>query len=215
MAKRLLNYGMAAGLVITGLVAPQSATAASVTYSVLNTPIGYFGGVDPDGTVDVSGFNISALASPSAPGVAEANDLLKILIEAEGGYYIDTLEYTEDVSLTVPSGVAIANGSLLVEYHDTSTTSSLGSVVAPSGSKTGFLGTTPIDLPFGTTQVVATINNSLFAFSTESGGESTLASKSNAFFETTVAPIPLPPAVWLLGTALLGLLAVRRNGLKA
>lgn len=154
-----------------------------------------------------------ALLAPAA-----AFDTVSMEIVAPTGYVITGIQFVEEVTYAVDNGFVYGFGSL--EANDL--TSDLGATVTivNSGSATGdgTFDSGLIDLG-GVSSVDVSVTNSLTAAilgEAGTGGPDTAFAeiiKTAAYFEVTLeaAPVPLPPAAWLMGSALLGLLTVRRN----
>ncbi|MEM7468567.1 MAG: VPLPA-CTERM sorting domain-containing protein [Pseudomonadota bacterium] len=203
------------------LLATSSAHAAVATLDNINSSDGGATLFDPGTTsiaatgdplvnmvtIGLMDFEASTddVASPST-----ALDTIFMTVNAPDGYLITGINYFESGSYTVTGGVVGADGSIVVGGVSTD----LGSptVVADAvGTAMGtFMYPVSVDIdPTDSVDISAT--NSLFAVVFGSPGASASIVKDVAYFEVELTAIPLPPAVWMLGSALVGLVAVRRK----
>ena len=132
-------------------------------------------------------------------------DSFTVTITAAPGRFISTLSYKEIYNYSAPNGVAAITMSLVANGVP-----SLPAAAAFSGSNgTDVMIAIPtIVFGPGVEVVTLSISNSLFAF-----GIGNTASIGKDMALLSVTTVPLPPAIGLLGAALIGLATVssRRN----
>lgn len=198
-------------LVALAVAGSFNAQAATVTFSDLASGNGSPLLFDADASVAVGNDlavglnNFAAVAAPGAP--VALVDSLTVTITAPTGFYISTLDYKELYDYSAPNGVAAITMSLVANGNP-----SLPAAAAFSGS-TGtdvMIAIPTIVFGPGVEVVTLSISNSLFAFGIGATAE---IGKTLAELSVGVTPIPLPPAIGLLGAALIGLATVssRRN----
>lgn len=200
-----------AGAVLLG--AGSVAQAATVTFTNINDPTP---GANFDSATSLAAgntLNIGLLNfAASAPGlfgsVAVATDTINFLITAPTGFKVTKVTYNESGTFTnganattVDTGSWSVNGVggvLGTEVHTagatgTSGTWSLGTFTNPNSST-----------------ALVTITNTLVAIA---GPTNANIAKTLASVSVDLAPVPLPPAAWMLGSALVALVTVgRRKG---
>lgn len=147
---------------------------------------------------NIGGSNITAL------------DTLSLSITAEAGYVITKVTYVESGTRELgASGIAVYTGSATANGQS----NALGFNLF-QGASDGTWNTDALfeyDAADGVQSVDFVVTNSLIAF-----GEALITKgAASIVVETELAPVPLPPAVWLLGSAILGLVSVRRNSNNA
>ena len=177
-----------------------------------------------DGTntlgLDVSEFGIIADAGSALP-VGSMVDTLTFTIVAPEGYAITGISYTEGVTAEI-SGVGFGIGSGTFQFEDEFGTvggglgtqifdaSVIPGTVLSLGSPT--ITENSVGDPLFVQTIEVTIFNSLSAFA--STGTVSL-DKVMPEVTVTLTAVPLPPAVWLFGSALLGLVTVARRKKRA
>lgn len=177
-----------------------AATAASVA-----------GGLETDANGVVS-FNIaqSFSASSTAGSSDLAFDQMGFKITAPDGYYISRILYNEDISGQAGALSAIAATGAVTFGGQTVVLGSFNGFgpVGPASLsfKTGGgTGAELIDVNGAPTELLVAISNTLVTL-----GDASL-SKDNVFFSVEVKPVPVPPALILLGSAIAGLAMVSRK----
>jgi hypothetical protein len=188
------------------LIAP--AAGASVTFTDFDDANGLplffdISSTAPDGgdpntlIIGLDGF----AAAGGDPLTTSAIDTLVFNIFADPGFVITKVTYSESGGGEALTGISLATGTMVVGGE----AKGLGFHAFPAVSGGLWALSTSFDLAPGTTSTQVVITNSLFAF-----GTSEIA-KMSASVTVEVAPIPIPGAVWLFGSALIGLVAVRRR----
>lgn len=205
------NKGLTRWLAIVSLVAAGSfnAQAATVTFSDMASGNGSPLLFDAAGSValgDDLEIGLDGFSAVSAPGAPVALvDSFTVTITAAPGRFISTLSYKEIYNYSAPNGVAAITMSLVANGVP-----SLPAAAAFSGSNgTDVMIAIPtIVFGPGVEVVTLSISNSLFAFGI---GDTASIGKDMALLSVTT--VPLPPAIGLLGAALIGLATVssRRN----
>jgi len=156
-------------------------------------------------TIVVNNFKADGASSATY----SALDTLAFNITAPDGYVITKIKYIEGGEGAANGGVALATGSINVAGTPYNFLTQLfqandsGAWTIQAHSLAG------IDVP-SLAVVPVSIVNSLFAV----GGTTATIQKINATLDVTVAAIPLPPAVWLLGSALFGVGVLGRRNTK-
>ena len=190
----------------------SNASAATVSFANFDDNDGPLEGYDADATAAGAGssntlnFVVSDFtASSSAGGGDIAFDQLSFDVIAPAGYVITGFSVYEVLLSDTEAAGSVTGASLSLDINGTSF--SLG-----SGVYTGGIGTvTKVVSDTGTIDIASaaaldvSIDNNLFA---ANGGTISKAESSITF---QVAPVPLPPAVWLFGSALIGLATVART----
>ena len=207
------------------LAGSTAASAAFVTFSNINdSDPGGFGAALIAGNslqIDVSGFNATAVGTDDDIDLNPIFDTLSFKVTAPTGMFIESFNYHEHlkaINVIGPGGIAKikATGSLVLNGDSFS----LGTF---SLSGATFLGGTPfvlgnensILLPGSVTELTVSITNSILAVALGDGTTANVAKGQfgDEVFSVNLAPIPLPPAAWMLGSALVGLVAVGRRKL--
>lgn len=183
-----------------------AAQAATVTFSNISATDGNdSAGFSVAGTsaagndlmIDVTPFSIS--------GFQVMIDTFEVTVTAPTGYWITGLAFKESGEYNATDGAIAASVQMLANGTGPMPGSQFFS--ASSGGW-GPLGQA-IDLTGQQlTSVQVSIMNSLFAANAS-------VNKTSAILTATVAPIPLPAAVWMLGTSLASLLVVTGRNRRA
>lgn len=211
-----------AGLI---LALPAAAIhAATVTFTNINDtdPTGGFvvGATTVVGdsyVIDVSGFDAVA---DNANNYDNIIDTIAFDILAPTGYYISSVSYSESAQATITSGdtgsfgVAIVAGTAVIDGsgHD------LGFHAWTSDTQGDSLSTGVISVPGQKSTVAISITNQLTAVATGGAmveirkGFDALGNAVPSVVSVQLSQVPLPSAIWLFGSALLGLAAVGRRG---
>lgn len=137
-------------------------------------------------------------------GTIFAFDTLSVTITADPGYVITKITYMESGNRTVNAGgTAIYTGSATAN----GLANPLGQNIFPAGSNGFWSAGAEFDYQIADaiSSVFFDVTNVLIAT-----GDAVI-SKGAASITVETAPVPLPPALWMLGSALVGLFAVRRK----
>lgn len=190
------------------------ASAATVTYSSIldanSSPL-YFdvGTTVPDGgDGNILHIGLSAFTADSGTVFTlSATDTLFFNVAAPLGYKITKLTYTETGSgLVTGVGAAVATGSVVANGDP----NGLGLHIFLSGDDGSWSLSTFYDYSASVvTSVDMSIFNSLFAIAAP--GDLASVTKGSATMVAELTAIPLPTSVWLLGSALVGGVAVARR----
>ena len=133
-----------------------------------------------------------------------AFDTLTLTIETEPGYVITKITYDEGGTRTLGAGgIALYTGSASANGQS----NALGFNLF-QGASNGSWDTDALfeyDISDGVNFVDFSVTNSLTAV-----GDALIA-KTGASITVETAFVPVPPAIWMMGSALLGLVAVRRK----
>ncbi len=153
-------------------------------------------------TIGLSNFS----ANGNAGGVyISAFDTISFRVVADPGSYLTGLAYLESGVRTIGAGggITLSTGSVVAN----GTASDLGLVLgtSPTPIVNWSLGTAFDFTGLNLTEIIVSITNSMLAFG-DAGIAKTAASVS---FELT--PVPLPPAVGLLGAAVVALATINRR----
>ena len=218
-------------LVLPGvfLLAAGSVQAATVTFTNINDsnsdpgvgfiiPADTFVGNTYD--IDVSGFDAVA---PSG-GASSIFDTIAFKIVAPTGYYISSVSYSEAVQAIIQTpaagdvGIASTSGSAVIDGTSYDLVGS-APLLWTSATHGAVLQTGLVSLSGQRTSLAMSITNSLSAIAT--GTASAEVRKgfdaNGGTVPTTVQVtlgqfvVPLPPALWLMGSALFGLAVVGRR----
>ncbi|MEQ8232413.1 MAG: hypothetical protein RLW61_10510 [Gammaproteobacteria bacterium] len=169
----------------------------SLGFSVAGTSVN---GGDPNILdVDVTPFTLSS------GGASAMSDTLIVTITAASGYYIEAIEFAESGDYDASNGFAAATVQMLAggagsEPGGQAYFNSAGSW----GPLSQMLDISSLKL----TSVTVSVSNQLFV------GNASIE-KTSAQLAASVAPIPLPAAVWMLGTSLASLLVVTGRNRRA
>lgn len=188
-------------LAIVGL-SSTAVSAAVVTFDNFNdTTEGLFEGatVDPnDGNILIIGL-VDFVADGSAAGSASVFDTFAVTITAPTGYRIVGIDYNESGRFSPMGGTVIANGSVVIGGEATGFSNIF------SGTTTGGWFLDP-SFSVNTVSTIVSITNALFAV-----GSGATISKDMAMLTVKLTAVPLPASIMLMGSALAGLLLVRRR----
>lgn len=183
--------------------------AATVTFTNLSSGDGNASLFDPGAsiingdTLEVGLNSFAAATSLVAPVVVKV-DSFAVKVTALPGYYISTLDYGEVYDYAIAAG-GIAGITLTGVANGNPSTPAFAFFGGGSGSNVG-IAISQILFPTGTSEVFFNISNTLFAFTP--AGVSSIG-KTAATLAIGTTPVPLPPALGLLGAALIGLATVR------
>lgn len=156
-------------------------------------------------TIGLSDFVASGIAGPLD---ISAFDTLSMKVVADPGFYITGLTYSESGTrgIGLSGGVTLSTGSVVAN----GTANDLGLVLgtSPTGFVFWALGTAFVfDTSLQLTEINVTITNSMLAV-----GEA-IIEKEGASLTFEVTPVPLPPALGMLGAGLVGLATIGRRKL--
>lgn len=190
--------------------------ALSVTFGGFDDNDGFATGFDADATA-LAADGTFTMGDPSVSlalitqdfavdtdpgGVDVFYDQLAFTMEAPAGWFITGIEFSETISYDATgSGFAAATASIDINGES----SEAGSFGMTGSMGQNFFGTSGV-VPIGNQTLVAiSIDNNLFA---ANGAQ---LSKSDAQVGVTLAPVPVPPAVWMFGSAVAGLSVIGRR----
>lgn len=195
----------------------QAATVSFDDIAVAPGVPDLFVGATPSGnglTINLSKFVASA---ESANSTSVKTDTIAFTINALPNYVITKITLTEGFSWSAANGFVLLTGSMTVDGAPSVYTQT---VAAESGGKSFDL-----FVPAGAswtiadniTSVPVSITNTLIAVAYASATAPVNIEKTSALVTVETAFIPLPPSVWLLGSALfgVGVLGRRMRGVKA
>ena len=158
----------------------------------------------------VNGFKAEApAAGPPALPFDSAFDTVQLTITADPGTQLVSLDFIESLMVTTgATGYAQINGSVAVAGGGTK---GFNALYLPNTGATFDTASISPDFVFapGTTEIVVTVSNSLFAINDAS------IEKTSASLVVETAPIPLPIPLALLGSGLLGFVLVGRRNRQA
>lgn len=202
-------------------LAAQSASAALATIENVNSSDGGGTLFDPATTMIAAtgdplvnmvtiGLMDFEAVTDDVTSPATALDTIFMTVVAPDGYLITGINYFESGSYSVTGGVVGADGSVVVGGVSTD----LGSptvVTDAIGTAAGtFMYPVSVAVP-GAETLDISATNSLFAVVFGNPGASASIVKDTAYFEVELTAVPVPPALWMMGSALVGLVAVRRK----
>ena len=189
----------------------SSTNAMEVTFSdIANTDGNDASGYDTTATManllDGNVLDIGVLPySISNANAASMVDTLTVTVTAPAGFEITTVRYTESGLYNASNGFAAATIQLLAN------TAEFGQDGAAPGSmaffnSNGGWGPLNQEIVFdaGVSSADVSIQNTLFVGNAD-------ISKTGASLTVELQAVPLPPAIWMLGSAIFGLIAVRRR----
>ncbi len=205
----LVALGMAAGNAYGASVTLSNENSSDSGTELFDHTNNSVVAVDDDTVHVVLGLDGFSASSAALTEPGSRLDTSSMIITPDAGYRITSVRYVEEGNWSVNNGIVIGDGSLVVNGIG----ADLGStfVVAQTGSASGDFG---FDITIGglTAEVVdVSATNSLTAAVIAAASSSAEINKTSAYMEVELAPIPIPPAVWMLGSALVGLATVRRK----
>jgi hypothetical protein len=153
-------------------------------------------------TIGINGFTANGASNLTL----SALDTFSFLVTAPTGYKITKVTYSESGNGETTGGVAMATGSITA---DGIPKNFLTQLFMPNTGLSDWSIGGSVDIA-NKDSVAVSIVNSLFAVAFGPGQVATI-SKTGASISVDVAPIPLPPAVWMLGSAIVGLVTVGRR----
>lgn len=197
------------------MIASGSASAAMVSISgISDSNAGNFSGAsvaDVNATESLVTIGLDAFtASASGTSVyGNAFDTLQLTISAGPGFRITGVSYSETVTSSLDAGaIGIAVGSMVIAGIDTLGFNSQLTEMVPEKTLTA-----TADFASGLESISVALTDSLFVIDTNMDLNGSSVTKSAASLLVTVAPIPVPAPLVLLGSALLGLVVVGRRKL--
>lgn len=207
--KRIAHLLAGTVLLAAGSFSVQAATATFENFNTGNGIDALFSvsgtSVIADNTLQVGLDNFIAFATTGLPTVVV--DSFSVNIVAPNGFWISSVDYAEQYTYAADQGVAAITLSVIANGVG----SSPASAAFAFSSGTGVGITIPqIVYGPGVDVVALNISNSLFAFGVSGD---TAIGKQLAVLTVGLTPVPLPPAIGLLGAALIGLTTIgkRRN----
>jgi len=215
----LVNKGMMRFISIFALsLALSSVQAAGVTVSNVSDDVtialfdGTYGQSGTLDTVITLGLG-SFIALDTSGAGAGGQDTLYMTLTAPDGFLIKSVTIEESgINNNTIGGISIAQGSLIADGK----VYGLGTHIYPSTSgvdspwAVGPLQTPTIDKK----TVDVAIINSLTAFYGGGGPGQASVKKTSAVVTVGLSAVPVPPAIWMLGTAIAGLVTVGRRKLS-
>ena len=144
-----------------------------------------------------------------------AFDTISFTLKAAPGEIIREVVLHEEGSLTL-GGPGFAFGNAQISVNGVSKTAGSFSVATSAGIPLFVLDNSSLGNLFNfsaadnLTSVTVSISNFIGAFAANGTDNATIA-KSVAALGVVTSPVPLPPAVWMLGSSLVGLIAVGRR----
>jgi hypothetical protein len=199
--EKLAKGTLAAGTLFCLSMAAQ---AASVTYSAISSTDGDdLSGFSVAGTT-ASGDTLNIDVSPFVTNAGAMTDTITFTVTADPGHYITGLSYAEEGVYMAAAGAAGAVVQLLANNSGPMA----GTATYAFGDGNWTL-SQMVDLTGqNLTSVSVSVLNVLWA-------AGAAIDKQSASLTATVAPIPLPAAVWMLGTSLASLLVVTGRNRRA
>ena len=194
-----------AGAVLLGTA--SAANAFTITFGAATDSNGVSAFYNPAGNLAVGNVLTMGLDSFEAVSalntVVAASDANDFTITCNGCVITKVTLLEKGTGNGHASGFASAVGKLTADGHSKNT---LTAVVLPATDGTIAIGTS-VDVA-NKSSIAVNVNNSLFA---ANGGE---IAKTLSTITVDASPVPLPPAVWMLGSSLVGLIAVGRRKLN-
>jgi len=208
--KRIAHLIIGTVLLAAGSFSAQAATA---TFSDMNSGNGTdllfsVTGTTVDGLdgnilhIGLNGFKATSGGAPTA-----LVDSFSVNIAAPTGFYITSIDYAEVYSYL--SGTGVTAITLSVVANGAASNPASAAFAFSDGSNVGISIPTIVYGP-GVEMVSLSISNSLFAFALS---DAVAIEKLSGTLSVGLTPVPLPPALGLLGAALIGLTTIgkRRN----
>ncbi|HMM75825.1 MAG TPA: VPLPA-CTERM sorting domain-containing protein [Gammaproteobacteria bacterium] len=186
------------------------ANAATVTFSNLADGNGAPSFFDI-GTTTISGNQITiGINNFKADGASQvtvsALDTFSFTVTAPTGFKITKITYTESGKGETTNGFAAATGSITA---DGTPKNFLTQLFIPNTSESDWSITGSVDVA-NKDSIAVSIVNSLFA-AAFLPTDLAYVEKTGASISVDIAPVPVPPAVWMLGSAIVGLATVGRR----
>ncbi|MCC6202290.1 MAG: hypothetical protein IT494_04725 [Gammaproteobacteria bacterium] len=197
---------LAFGAALLGMTG--AASAATVSFTNIDDADGLAALFDPATTTpsgNTINFGINAFEASTSFGLfTQATDTMVLTINAPDGYKITKITYSEGGSgSSSGGGISFAVASVIIN----------GSAIEPISR--AFLGgsgswdaDTSVSFTSPLTSAVLSVTNTLAAFG---GGGGAIIAKEWANVEANIAPVPVPPAVWMLASAIVGLVTIGRR----
>lgn len=159
------------------------------------------------GNVMTLGLGVGANAFAADGTVTlSAVDTLSMTITAPAGYVITGVSYTEAGNgETGTGGFALATGSMVVAGTPINF---LTQMFSPGDGASGWSITPAPVVIANQSEITMSITNSIFAFLFDPLNGPADIAKTSAVITVSTALIPLPPAVWLFGSAFVGLVSI-------
>jgi len=184
--------------------------AATVTFTNMSSGNGNASLFDPDASIiNGDSLEVGLDGFTAATGVGDPVDVqvdsFAVKVTALPGYVISSLDYGEVYEYAISAG-GVAGITLTGVANGSPSTPAFAFFGGGSAGLNVGIALSQILFPAGTTEVLFNISNTLFAFSP--AGVSTIG-KASATLDIGTTPVPLPPAIGLLGAALIGLATVR------
>jgi hypothetical protein len=219
--KKKLTVLMTVGVAIS-LFAVQAATAAQVTVNSFTTANNLFGlsysEYDPSTStttfyLDVSAFVAEYPSETLTPFLDRKFDTISFELLAAPNEHITKVSYAEGLETVVSDGIAYTSstGSAVIN----NVTNSLGIFnQLESTTGTSFELKTSYDIPGMENEVDVSITNDILAFAYGDNANARVQ-KQYAMMEVKSSAVPIPATLWLFGSAITGLAALRRKGQEA
>jgi len=215
--------GLLAAAALFGATALTGAQAANVTYSdiddAFNVPEVPFEMFDVGATA-VDGGNANRLNLGLTDFKADSTtslfsfDTMSLLITAPVNYVITKLTYKETASFSLENQSFVAATGSIAAGGQTKNlglnSASIASEGADSAGDWNLGATFDFAVGDGVSELLVTVSNSLVAIATGATGDASVT-KTSAYVEAELSFVPIPPAVFLLGSALMGLVVVGRR----
>ncbi|MBU0910279.1 MAG: VPLPA-CTERM sorting domain-containing protein [Proteobacteria bacterium] len=212
---------LAVGVAIS-LFAAQAATAAVVTIDSFTTSNDLFGlsySEYNSGTttfyLDVSAFVAEAQSITGTPSLDRKFDTISFKLLAAPNERITKISYAEalETSVSYTDGIAFtaSTGSAVIN----NISNGLGEYIYMStGTSASFSMSTSYDVPGMENEVDVSITNDILAFAFGDNANARVQ-KQYAMMEVKSSAVPIPATLWLFGSAITGLAALRRKGQQA
>jgi hypothetical protein len=159
-------------------------------------------------TLDINEF----IADNSGAGILlpeTVTDTVTMTLTAPENYRISSILYNEGGTAQTSEGVVTVTGSITVGGIPVNFNEEV--IGGDSGGEVPWeLDPIPLALVGGVDSVVVTITNTLFAFGFEPSSIARIE-KTDAVLTVGLTQIPIPAAVWLFGSGLLGLIGIARR----
>lgn len=229
-AKQRFLAAALAGASLLGVGA--NASAAGVSVSALNDVFGIFNAQPFDTTSNTLLFaptlvdpniGLTSFAASSVNGVGTLGplgikyDTVSVTFKADPGMKITNIAFGEkgtfvrlgDSAATYAGGSIVVNGSAPVTFVPVPLETNQQGSANVTDWDVGF--TTPISFQVNGDTATVVFTNILAALTAPGTQDIAIISKKLAAIHVDVAAVPLPPALWMLGSALVGLVTVGRR----